>query len=206
MITVGDPIMDYLGGSSKKRKKQPKMRLDLDSILGVKVPKMEKPLKPLLGKQTTANFRSIPSIDKFMGIPSFKAHKPTKAKHPSYELFNMGVPLKNKKGSLGSMTDMIMGGAKKKRKNNILKNLSYKQAHRRYGLEPYGDFDKDGFLNIFDCKPYDRTRDMSDDQRRAMFKSMMEKGTYDPSKAKPGGPFNKEDRKWMREKGFFNQF
>jgi len=36
------------------------------------------------------------------------------------------------------------------------KNLSYPQAKRRYsGLSPFGDWDRDGRVNIFDCRPFD---------------------------------------------------
>jgi len=36
------------------------------------------------------------------------------------------------------------------------KNLSYPQAKRRYsGLSPFGDWDRDGRVNMFDCRPFD---------------------------------------------------
>jgi len=35
------------------------------------------------------------------------------------------------------------------------KKLSYKKAKKKYTLKPFGDADKDGYLNMFDCKPLD---------------------------------------------------
>jgi len=36
------------------------------------------------------------------------------------------------------------------------KNLTYPQAKRRYsGLSPFGDWDRDNRLNMFDCRPFD---------------------------------------------------
>lgn len=37
--------------------------------------------------------------------------------------------------------------------------LNYKQAKKRYNLMPWGDRDLDGTPNIFDCKPFDASRD-----------------------------------------------
>jgi len=40
------------------------------------------------------------------------------------------------------------------------KNLSYPQAKMMFGksLAPFGNWDKDAHLNMFDCRPFDRTR------------------------------------------------
>lgn len=39
------------------------------------------------------------------------------------------------------------------------KNLTFYQAQRLYNLPRLGDYDHDGVLNIFDCRPYDPNRD-----------------------------------------------
>jgi len=35
------------------------------------------------------------------------------------------------------------------------KKMTYPMASIRYGLRPFGDRDRDGVANVFDCKPYD---------------------------------------------------
>jgi len=40
------------------------------------------------------------------------------------------------------------------------KKLNYKQARKKIGLRPFGDADRDGYFNIYDCKPLDRTKHM----------------------------------------------
>jgi len=46
------------------------------------------------------------------------------------------------------------------RKRNILKkNMNWTQAKRRFpGLNPFGDADRDGVKNRFDCRPFNRLR------------------------------------------------
>jgi len=40
-----------------------------------------------------------------------------------------------------------------------IKNLTWPQAKARFpNMKPYGDVDKDGVKNKFDCKPFDRKR------------------------------------------------
>lgn len=43
---------------------------------------------------------------------------------------------------------------------NPNKDLSYPQARKKYGqsITPYGNFDRDMHLNMFDCRPFDKTR------------------------------------------------
>ena len=36
------------------------------------------------------------------------------------------------------------------------KDLNYFQANRKYNIKPFGDVDKDGVRNIFDCRPFNR--------------------------------------------------
>jgi hypothetical protein len=44
-------------------------------------------------------------------------------------------------------------------KNISLKNLTWPQAEIRFSqMKPFGDIDKDGKLNMFDCRPFDRRR------------------------------------------------
>ena len=38
------------------------------------------------------------------------------------------------------------------------KNLTYPEAKKKYNLSPFGDADKDGVRNIFDCRPFDPSR------------------------------------------------
>jgi hypothetical protein len=82
------------------------------------------------------------------------------------------------------------------------KDKTYQQAWRKNRLTPFLDYDGDGVINIFDCKPYDKTRQDDDSRRRAMFRSMKERGTYDPamdptSQLRRTGKPSKEDKKWM---------
>jgi len=68
--------------------------------------------------------------------------KPIKAK----SMFNIARPVKF---STFGLTETPVP-----RKPN--KNLSYPQAKMRYsGLSPFGDWDRDGRVNIFDCRPFD---------------------------------------------------
>ena len=45
----------------------------------------------------------------------------------------------------------ILGPQKKFTKKQ--QNMNYKKAHKSYGIKPFGDTDRDGYYNIFDCKP-----------------------------------------------------
>lgn len=38
------------------------------------------------------------------------------------------------------------------------KNLTYSQGRHLYRISPYGNFDRDAHLNIFDCRPFDPSR------------------------------------------------
>lgn len=43
------------------------------------------------------------------------------------------------------------------------KNLNWWQAKKRYpNLKPFGDADKDGVINILDCKPFNKKRQDED--------------------------------------------
>jgi hypothetical protein len=41
---------------------------------------------------------------------------------------------------------------------NANRRLNYDQAHRKYGISPFGDEDHDGHLNMFDCRPLDKRK------------------------------------------------
>lgn len=38
------------------------------------------------------------------------------------------------------------------------KKMNYFQAMGKYKINPYGDIDKDGVMNLFDCKPFDKNK------------------------------------------------
>jgi len=61
--------------------------------------------------------------------------------------------INSKKHNWGITPPMPLGKARKASKKD--KRLNYKQARKKYGIKPYGDYDKDGRLNIHDCKPFD---------------------------------------------------
>jgi len=74
--------------------------------------------------------------------------------------------------------------------------LTFPQAFRQFRLPPVGDRDKDGVMNLFDCRPYNPRMHMADDQRKAMFAKLKKEGKYDPIKDKSlrGGPY--DPRTW----------
>ena len=59
-----------------------------------------------------------------------------------------------------------------------LKNLNYRQARKKTGLYPFGDADRDGYFNIFDCKPFNPKKHMGVYKERADIKHQV----YDSSK------------------------
>lgn len=63
------------------------------------------------------------------------------------------------------------------------KNLTWLQARRRYPkLNPFGDADKDGVMNIFDCKPFNRKRQEDNDDEYTSASGHRVKILYDPMK------------------------
>lgn len=38
------------------------------------------------------------------------------------------------------------------------RDLNYLQAKRRYNIKPFKDSDKDGLINLFDCRPFDKNK------------------------------------------------
>lgn len=58
------------------------------------------------------------------------------------------------------------------------KKLGYKRARKKLGIKPFGDVDRDGYLNIFDCKPLDPTKHMGVYKERKDIKHQV----YDSSK------------------------
>lgn len=178
---MGDPVMDYLGGATKRTgAKHQKMGLDLDSILGIKVPRMGKPLKPLLGKQHSRHYKAIPGFEQMLGSSHFKAHKPTRPQKPFREIYDIGIPMKGKMGSFGSMTDMVFGTHKKKQKKK--RRISKFNNSR-------ASYIKCNFANY--------------ESQKAAFQRMKENGTYDPRKDtgsqlnRTGTP-TKEERRWIK--------
>lgn len=66
---------------------------------------------------------------------------------------------KNKKINKISFFKPIQLNTSKSVKKIPLKNLTWPQARMRYPrMNPFGDRDKDGKLNMFDCKPFDKKR------------------------------------------------
>ena len=49
-------------------------------------------------------------------------------------------------------------GYAKKTIKNPNKNLTYPQSQKKFGLSPFGDYDKDFRINMFDCRPFDPMR------------------------------------------------
>ena len=74
------------------------------------------------------------------------------------------------------------------------KKLNYKQARKKLGINPFGDADRDGYFNIFDCKPLDSTKHMGVEREREHIKHQV----YDTSKGfQTEGEIFKEAEKIM---------
>ena len=57
---------------------------------------------------------------------------------------------------------------------NPPKSLTYPQARKRYGtsLSPFGDWDRDGFVNMIDCRPFNPLKHrVPEDKKNLVVKS-----------------------------------
>ena len=166
----------------RKQKKQPAQQNPFTQFMrGQQPPNARRTLFPARDRDPTTPFKRNPL---FTADPKQKKRKPL--------LKGTGITIE---------PIFAMNERQQKRKQPTRwqqSRLTYPQARHRFGLSPIGDRDKDGVMNAFDCRPYNRRMHMADDQRKAMFARMMEEGTYDPRKYhKKGTRYTKEERKWL---------
>lgn len=98
-------------------------------------------------------------MDKPRGLPTIRKNGIThESLESQYEKTKQGLlqPMRMSKASVDKKR--IEEHFRSQGKQPPKKDMNYPQAQRFFGLAPFGDADKDGVPNQFDCKPFDASR------------------------------------------------